>query len=259
MNPAGYSGAMRGREAVAGMTLVELLVAVALTAILLLGLVRFATAAGVSLRLQDNQARLQDQARTAYDLLEAAVAQAGFDPAPWTPEFRLADALAGSADNVTPDSDRLVVRGWSNRNCFESLNPVTDATGNPAFFLRESAFDLNSGKQLTRSCRYGPSDAELVTQIRRQGSVPGVERFQVLFGLDGDSDGNIERWARAGDWGHPQEVRGVRVGLLLRGEDPISRNHGTTYMLLGEAVTVPADGRLRNALEFTVAIRGLTG
>ena len=122
-------------------SLMELLIAMLLTAVLLLGLVQFATAAGASRRLQDSQSRLQDQARTAVRLLGDAVGEAGFDPAPWSGEYALDDAFAGSADDISSLSDRLVVRGWSDRNCFDNRNPDLDPEGEPLFYIRESMFD----------------------------------------------------------------------------------------------------------------------
>jgi hypothetical protein len=225
----------------------------------LLGLVQFATAAGASRRLQDSQSRLQDQARTAVRLLGDAVGEAGFDPAPWSGEYALDDAFAGSADDISSLSDRLVVRGWSDRNCFDNLNPVSGADGRPAFFLRESSFDLNGDGQLTRSCRYGPSATELTMQVRRQGKVPGVDAFQLLFGIDGDDDGNAELWVGAGGWVRPARVLGVRLGLLLRGADPVAERSSVDHAILDRAFTSPADGHLRLPVEFTIAVRGQTG
>ncbi|MEJ2385683.1 MAG: PilW family protein [Xanthomonadales bacterium] len=242
-----------------GMTLLELLVAVSITAILLLGLVRFATAAGLARQLQDSQSQLQDQARVAFRMLADAIAEAGFDPAPWRSTHSLDGAFTGSADAVTTRGDRLVVRTWSDRNCFDNLNPVTGVAGRPAFFLRESAFDLSAAGQLTRSCRYGPTAGELTTQVRRQGKVPGIDSFQLLFGIDGDGDGNADRWVHAGEWDDPGAVLGVRVGLLLRGAEPVVEPVARGHAILDQRLTAPADGHLRLPLEFTAAVRGRTG
>jgi type II secretory pathway pseudopilin PulG len=241
------------------MTLVELLVALLLTALLLLGLVQFATAAGASQRLLDNQARLQDQARSAFRMLAGAIAEAGFDPSPWTPGG-LGDGIGErTADALAAGSDRLTVRAWSDRNCFDNLNPVAGPDGRPAFHLRESSFDRNDAGYLTRECRYGPSAAELVTQVRRQGRVPGVESFQLLFGEDRDRDGNVDRWVRAGNWQEPRRILALRVGLLLRGDDPVAEPVERVFPVLDETVQARPDGRLRDALEFTVALRGAGG
>lgn len=247
------------RRALAGLTLVELLVALALTAVLMLALVRYATAAGASQRLQDNQALFQDQARVVFRMLSAAIAEAGFAPAPWNPSPETSDPFAGSSDGVTSRSDRLVVRAWSDRNCFENLNTEADADGRPAFFLREQAWDLNDDAQLTRTCRYGPDESAMITQVRRQGRVPGVEAFRLRFAVDGDGDRNADRWVAAGAWTDPGQVMGVRVGLLLRGADAVVEPVAGAHDVLGVTFRSPADGRLRNVLEFTIAARGRSG
>jgi len=254
-----FSPGIPKQQAQTGLTLVELLVALALTAILMLALVRYATAAGASQRLQDNQALFQDQARVVYRMLSTAIGEAGFSPTPWNPSTDARDPFAGSIDGVTSRSDRLVIRALSDRNCFENLNPETGADGRPAFFLREQSWDLNDDAQLTRTCRYGPDESTLVTQVRRQGRVPGVEAFRFRFAADGDGDGDADRWVAAGGWSDPGQVLGVRVGLLLRGADAVVEPVAGAHDVLGVTFESPADGRLRSVFEFTVAVRGRTG
>jgi type IV pilus assembly protein PilW len=242
-----------------GLTLLELLVAMFLTSILLLGLVKLVTAASAATRLQDNQALLQDQARVALRLLTPAVSQAGYSPAPWNPTYLIEAIAGGTADGVSSHGDRLVLRGWSDRNCFDNRNPETGGDGKPLFYLREQAFDLNSTGHLARSCRYGPTEASLVTQVSRQGLVPGVESFQLLFGEDSDADGNVDRWVRAGNWTDEKQLLGVRAGLLLAGLDPVTEPRSLTYQLLDTSRRPRADGKLRQAFDMTLAIRGRNG
>ena len=89
--------------------------------------------------------------------------------------------------------------------------------------------------------------------------MPGVDGFQLLFGIDGDDDGNAERWVRAGGWAHPARVLGVRLGLLLRGADPVAERTSLDHTVLDRLITSPADGHLRLPVEFTIAVRGQTG
>lgn len=244
---------------IAGMGLIELLVAMLLTAILLLGLVHLVTAASSATLLQDNQAQLQDSARQVEALLRRATGAAGFSPEPWNTAYG-GDAIASSsADSVSPHSDRLAVRGWSDLNCFDNRNPDTGANGRPRFYIRESIFERNGSGHLTRSCRYGPSDNELVTQVRRQGLVPGTESFQLLFGEDSDQDGNIDRWVRAGQWSAEDRVLGIRVGLLLAGPDRVTDSRKQRFDILDTSRTGGSDGRLRTVLELSLAIRGRSG
>jgi type IV pilus assembly protein PilW len=237
-----------------GITLIELLVALLLTAFLLLGLVQLVTAAGTAMRLQDNQAQLQDQARFAMHLLADAVGQAAYSPEPWNPDFEIEGIAAQTMDSVSANSDRLVVRSWSDLNCFDNRNPDTQS-GKPRFYIRESTFELNGSGNLARGCRYGPSLAELVTQVRRQGIVPGVESFQLLFGDDQDQDGNVDRWVRAGHWSNERRVLGVRAGLLLAGPGAVVETGTRVHDILDVRISSRADGKLRQAIELTLALR----
>lgn len=241
-----------------GVTLVELLVALVLTAILLLGLVQIITAAGTAMRLQDNQGLLQDQARFTIHLLADAVGQTAYSPEPWNPDFEIEGIAAQTMDTVSANSDRLVVRSWSDLNCFDNRNPDTEG-GKPRFYIRESTFELNGSGHLARTCRYGPSLAELVTQVRRQGIVQGVESFQLLFGDDQDNDGNVDRWVRAGHWSDEKRVLGIRAGLLLAGSGPVTEARTRTFEILDVQKSSRADGKLRQAIELTLALRSRCG
>lgn len=241
-----------------GITLIELLVALLLTAILLLGLVQLVTAAGAATQLQDNQAQLQDQARFAMRLLADAVGQAAYSPEPWNTHFEIEAIAPATMDGVSKSGDRLVVRNWSDLNCFDNRNPDKDG-GKPRFYIRESTFDLNSSGHLARTCRYGPSLAELITQVRRQGLVPGVESFQLLFGDDQDGDGNVDRWVHAGDWSDENRVLGIRAGLLLAGPGSVAEARAHVYDILDVQYGSRADGKLRQVVELTLAVRSRGG
>lgn len=241
-----------------GMTLVELLVATAVAAILILGLVIIASGTSAASLLQRNQAQLQDNIRYATSLVSRAVRQAGFSPAPWVDAIGREALTAESADGGAGFSDRLAVRTWSDRNCFENRNPDLDEMGEPRFYLRESVFDLTGAKHLAHECRYGPAPTDLTTQIRRQGAVPGIESFQVLYGEDADGDGEVERWVTAGAWDDPGNVLGIRVGLLAVSEDAVGDAAARDYDVLDVTESRPPDGRLRRVFQFAAAIRGRT-
>jgi type II secretory pathway pseudopilin PulG len=242
----------------AGLTLVELLVALALAALLLTGMVQITSAASASAQLQRNQAQVQENVRLANRALSRAIHQAGYNPQPWNPAFSLVALAETSADNVTPRGDRLVVRFWSDRNCFDNRNSEVDSAGNPRFFVRESTFDVTASRSLTHQCRYGPSLSELTTQIRRQGFINEIEAFHVLFGDDSDRSGGIDAWVKAGQWSHASNVTGVRVGLLASSEDPLLGPRDLALDVLDATVNKSAERKLYRAFEFTAAIRGHT-
>jgi type IV pilus assembly protein PilW len=243
----------------AGFTLLELIIVLLLSSLLILGLVQMVSAASGSFRLQDNQAEVYENGRYAWSALSSAIHQTGYDPQPWNPDFPPQGLTAESEDRVSTHSDRLVIRSWSNTNCFDNRNPVTDESGEPAFHIRESLFDLNSQKNLAHTCRYGPTPSELVTQINHQGFVPGVESFQALYGEDTDGDGQADRWVRGGEWDQQEQVLGIRIGLLLRSSDSVAESINRHFKVLDSPFTASADGRFRNLLLFTTVIKGRTG
>jgi type IV pilus assembly protein PilW len=242
-----------------GMTLLELVITMALTAFLVLGLIQIASAASSSTRLQRNQAQIQEHARLAANTLTNAIRQTGFSPEPWNEAYAPMGLAENSLDNVSTSSDRLALRSWSDLNCFNNLNPDQDSSGNPLFYLREFVFDLNSDNGLTQQCRYGPSLTEFTTQVRRQGFIQGVESFQVLYGQDSNGDGSIETWVKAGQWSDPQHILGVRFGLLLASEEAVTEAVAKNYAVLDSTASKRADGKLRRLVVFTAAIKGRTG
>jgi len=250
---------LRPSEKQKGMTLLEFVIAAALAALLLAGLVGMFVAAASASSLQRSQSDLQDRIRFAAATLTQAVREAGFRPEPWNEAFQAEGLDPGSADAAAFGSDRLVLHTWSDRNCFGNINPERDASGRPRFFLRERAFDLNGSDNLTLRCAYGPSAGDMATQIARQGIVPGVESFQLLFGDDADRNGRAERWVRAGAWSDPGCVIGVRLGLLVRGDERVQEAERRGFTLLDAVIPSRADGRLRRAFEFSVAIRSRSG
>jgi type IV pilus assembly protein PilW len=242
-----------------GMTLVELLVAVLITAFLVMGLVQIVMAARGGFRLQENQAEVQENGRYAVSTLGKLIRQTGYNPKPWNDDFEPTGLTADTQDRVSSRSDRLAIRSWSNTNCFDNRNPVEDGSGAAAFYLRESSFDLNDRHDLTHTCRYGPSEAGFTTQIRRQGFVRNVESFQALYGQDDNGDGHVDRWVKAAEWSDQQQILGVRIGLLLRSTDSVVERRKQDFSVLDAEYTAAADGRLRLLLEFTSPIKGRRG
>lgn len=239
-----------------GLGLVEFMVAGLAGTMLLAVLVQVAAGARSSFALQEAIAELQDGTHFAVDSIGAILRQTGFDPEPWLDAARAVGVAAGSGDAVTADSDRIVLRTWSDRNCFDTLNPARDAQGRPRFYLRESVLEKLASDNLALTCRYGPGDDELVTQIPRQGLLPGVEAFQALYAEDLDGDAAADRWVRGGGWSDIQSVLGVQVALLLASRETVADPVSRTWRVLDQDVRTPADGRLRRVITMAHAIRG---
>lgn len=236
-----------------GMSLMELLVAMALSSMLALLLVQMAMAARGSFRLQEGLAELQENGRYFADLLSVEIAASAYHPKPWVHESTPIGLMAASVDGSSLNSDRLVSRHWSERNCFGTLNADQDSAGRPRFYLKESILEL-SNNNLAISCRYGRNAAEMTIQINRQGTIPQVEVFQALYATDSDNDGQIDAWLRAGDWASTEQVRAVRLGILNSSRESIGAQQEQNYQVLDFNFTAPDDGRLRRVFSFTVPI-----
>jgi type IV pilus assembly protein PilW len=191
-------------------------------------------------------------------------------------------------------SDILVVRYWGDSragvatgdgsmiNCSGASEPDGSVPAYSIFYVDRSA----AGEPIL-ACAYRNSSGTW----QRAPLVEGVEGFQVLYGVDnvnpttappatdtgtdsvpdrflratqltvaGNADATMDNWRR---------VRSVRIGLLMRGPVNSAADKASTgrdYDILGpdftdatndvkSRLTVPADGRLRQTLVFTVNLR----
>lgn len=239
-----------------GLSLIELMVAGLIGTMLLAGLTQVAIGARDSFTLQENTAELQEHARFALDSVGGILRQFDFTPAPWEEPAAPIGLTAETGNGVTSHGDRIVFRTWSDRNCFGALNPDLDAAGRAAFYLKELSLDLTTSGNLAHSCRYGPDEGGFVTQLPRQGMVPGVEAFQLLYAEDMDGDGGADRWVHGAEWANPDAVLGVQAAMLLASREPAGEREAITYNVLDHVFPAPADGRLRRVVTITQAFRG---
>ncbi len=239
-----------------GMSLMELLIAMALSSLLSLILVQMAIATRSSFRLQESLAELQENARYFADLLSTHIAASAYHPQPWLHETTPIGLMADSVDSSSPNSDRLVSRNWSEQNCFGTPNPDKDSSGQPRFYLKESIIEMSSGNLIV-SCRYGRNPAEMATQVNRQGAISQVEVFQALYATDTDGDGQVDAWIRAGQWSNPQQVRAVRLGMLSSTRESVTTQQSRVFQILDFSYTAPADGRLRRVVNYTIPLNHL--
>lgn len=246
--------AAASRLPASGISLLELLLAVALGSLMSLTLVQLAMAAGKSFRLQESLAELQENSRFFADLLAVNFSDSGYHPQPWLHDSTPIGLMPESVDAINTVSDRLVSRSWSDRNCFGAINSASSPAGNPAFRLREAVLEHNNGS-LAFSCRYGPASNAMTTQVNRQGVIPEVEAFQALFARDADGDGEIDQWVRAGDWSDISEVLAVRLAILSSSRNSVVPPEARTYRLLDFSYSAPADGRLRQVSSYTIPLQ----
>jgi type IV pilus assembly protein PilW len=257
-----------------GLTLVELMVALAIGLGIVLMAGRLLVLANGAYAAQAESAGVEDGGRFAIDLIGRAVRQAGAidpdtvtDPAADSAPARLAGldartlprATAGIDDPLPAavnGSDVLAVR-------FPGDGSAADCAGFPIAAGEE-------GWSIFYVARNGANEAELRCKYRgaahwsADAVVSGVDGFQVLYGVDTDDppDGVANRYVNATvidalDAGfaglspaefnrrtHWKRVVSVRVGLLLHGSRPTRTDPGSAHFALlgaGYADVVGAD------------------
>ena len=242
-----------------GFTLIELLMASLISGFLITGLVQIASSARSSFRLQESMATIQERTRHINSVLIPLIQQAGFNPRPWQAEYAITALTQDTQNGVSTNSDRIGLRFWSQLNCFDNANAVKDEKGHPKYYLRESVFDLNSRNELAHTCRYGPAEGPLKTQIRHFGLVQNVESFQALYAEDIDRDGSADQWVQAEDWSDENSVVGVQLGLLLSSDERVLEPELHVYSILDETVQGAADGKHRKRLMVSTSFKGRSG
>ncbi len=239
-----------------GFSLIELMIGVFLSTILLTGIVQLMSGSVSAYRLQLSQSQLEESVRYAREVLVTHIAQAGYQPQPWQNLPGIA-ALTGEAINgSSATADQLGLQRWSRQNCYGNDNPVSDGEGQPAFYLLQTRFLINTSNNLAITCRYGPDVASLQTQMNNFGLVEDVESMQVLYAEDRNGDSIADAWVTAQAWQQEGNILAVKVALLLSTKLPFDQASSTQITLLDESIGPPADGRLRRVRSLTTAIRG---
>ena len=84
--------------------------------------------------------------------------------------------------------------------------------------------------------------------------IPGIDNLQVLYGIGtGTTITNYLPASSVTDW---TKVGAIRLGFLIEGQKGTgTMASGTNFSVLGTAVSVPTDGRLRHVYEMTINLR----
>lgn len=311
-----------------GMTLVELMVAMALGLLITLAAVSALIVSQQGFRSIDAAAQLRDNARFATDLVRRIVLQTGYLNTEYVVdrghEFNLGSNTAepnikgfnnasynqslviGNSNTVANSSrgingsDMLIVRYQVGRT---HSNGEADGTMINCAGMSEDIPPDHSTERLTSVFHIATSannEPSLMCTRRNEDSgswstdplIEGVESFQVLYGtygvtpntaptahgatsitpaaerylradqlvVAGDSQSTNANWAR---------VRSVRIGMILRGPPGSAPAGGNPIELsvlgpggfssatdVGSVISInPADGRLRQAIHFTIHLR----
>lgn len=237
-----------------GLTLVELLIALALGLVVVLVVGQIYLSGRQSYRTQTGFGGMQENGRFALFFLQRDIRMAGF-PRDIGPGGALSGSLSGfntarTTDGGTGGSDQIEVQ-------YNSFGTVPASLDSVPAGLQAQVTDNNTFANSARDCLGNPAGATVINRywvengnLMCQGNggadpqpiISGVESMQILYGVDTDADlaPNVYRRAdqvTAVDW---PAVVAVRVGLLLNSQEQVYESPDTTWYAVLDAAPVQA-------------------
>ena len=276
---------MRRSFTQAGLSLIELMVALAIASFLMLGTVKLFSGLKSTSALQEGLSRVQEDGRIAVNIVARELRNAGFRQPVWNDPLQgFYPLTAQSVNGSGTGNDALQVMYQDDRNCAGALNAITDPeTGEPVMRYKRISFAVDNTDQLTWSCAYGASPTTLAAGFTNEVVIRDVASFQILYGIDTDfpPDFSINGWTNAAAIS-PQtticivsqtlcQVDGlmpamrdgipvaVQVALLVRSPDSISGGPvAQSHTVLDVTLPAATDQHIRKLYTTTVTLRNLT-
>ena len=251
MNIPSQTPRIDARES-SGFTIVEIMVAMTISLILLLGVIQIFMASQTSYSMQSGVARLQENARFALDIIARSVSMAGAQGA-------TAINTAATYDNYNNESfspnsaDVQAVAGTDTISL--SYTAATDCQGEATGGTATDIYFIG----------VNPTDPDLIPNLYcnnggdSQPLAEGVENLQILFGEDTSnpkdgvanvyvSRGNVTNWGR---------IASIRIAILTSTVDDSGiDNNDARYRLLNNPELGPFnDSLIRRVFTRTILLR----
>lgn len=216
-----------------GLSLIELLVALAIGLVLLLGLGTVFLTMKQTFNLRQNMASTQNNERIAMQFLSTAVRNAGATPNPLV-QVSPTQPLAGTGVNA--GADTLTVKFWADpavadQGCSAQLTP------NHAY---TDVFSVTGGYL---SCTETDSTASpaVSTTVNLIGGTSGSNNqltgMNILYGIDQNGSGSVSQYVNASSVPNWSTVRTVTLTLLFNA--PLANKENQTVNSLSLTQTVP--------------------
>ena len=223
-----------------GFTIIEIMITLAISTVLLFGVINIFMASRTSYELQNGAARLQENARFALDNMARAIGMAGLNANP-TPAFTVGAGATQEGGGVN-NSDSIQVNYETTVDCV-GINLPPNTLTNDVYTIQ-----MDNGIP-TLFCNGVPL-------------VEGVESMQILYGVDTDANGIADRYVNANnvaDWGSTNGgITSVRIGLLVNTVDDVDEVRQQSYQMMEAPAMNFNDNMLRRVFTRTVLVRNYT-
>jgi type IV pilus assembly protein PilW len=239
-----------------GFTLVEIMVAMAIGLVMVAGILQVSAANKESSRLQRNMGFVQENIRSAMELLARDIRQAGYyeddNPAariltPPAPFVAVSASTTDTSSAITADgggenNDQITITYESNLDCLGQATPVV---GGNRFAINH--FFISNQRLMCQG--NGAAAAEPL--------VEGVESLQILYGENTDGDPrSANRYVRPDQVANINNVVSVRLGLRFISREAVRpTTDSNQYALLDAAAFHASDRLLRREITTTISLR----
>ncbi|MCJ8499304.1 prepilin-type N-terminal cleavage/methylation domain-containing protein [Desulfatitalea alkaliphila] len=247
-----------------GFTLVELLIAMVVAAIVGGAMVANYVSQQRSATMVRQVAQMQQQLRGALFIMESDIRVAGFNPQNITEVFGVTDIRRRLIEDGTPSTEGIpalmVAYDWSPGNPSPATtgNGVLDPGESPIYYL------LDNGRGLTDLMRDLGGDPQLVAEnIEAMAFIFAYrdDNGDMVWAMDTNNDNRLD--TRIDDDGNTtpltaavalDNIVAIRVQLLARAPNP-SRNFFSQQFFLGDLPPIGNDAFRRRLLERVIEIR----
>lgn len=267
----------------AGFSLVEIMISLALGAILTVTVIQVMVSQSVTNKLNRALASVQENGRYAVVKLQQDIMLTGrYDMLSMTldrgqditeesvflqnnalvlPNTFTSRATLGVTQGASGGNDSLVISKVDSRDCRGYSLGYAAGVEFPVvneYFVEERklkcrGFDLRvlRGQQVAT----GHNSHSAFTLL------DNVEGFQVLYGVAEHASGSAlatpNQYVTANNLTQPERVVAIRIAILIRSDDAININNTRGFVLLNEASVLPSSTHLYRQFEATIMLRNM--
>lgn len=254
-----------------GLSLIELMIALALGLILTLAVTQIFIASRHTYSVVTGQSETSENGRVASFLLRRALQEAGYWDTWGNPDaqklFPAASSMAqgvvvtGTNDDGLNSSDTITLRftGAADGGIESCLG---NAPGNNSivverYYLKSPGTGLEP--ELMCDATITNLNGTTTTAKVSQPLIEGVENMQILYGIGNAT--SVTQYVKAGDVADWTKVRSIKFAILAASSaDTAGLVNSKTYVLLDKSVTAPGtDKRPRQVYTDIVALRNYLG